>query len=119
MKTYFTYIVSNKSRRIYVGVTNDLPRRAFEHKHKIFKSSFTAKYNFDMLVYFECHSRPTAAIRRETQIKGWRREKKLKLILSMNPDWADLSAEWCEDESWQSIPGAMPAKVYRHLHRKP
>lgn len=113
MKTYYTYIISNKSRRIYTGITSDLRRRIYQHKHKIFENSFTARYNFDTLVYFEHHSHPMAAIRREKKIKGWGREKKLQMILATNPNWADRSAEWQQDESWQSIPGAMPAQVYR------
>jgi putative endonuclease len=119
MKTYYVYIISNKSRRLYVGITSDLARRVFQHKHKTFENSFTARYNFDMLVHFECHSRPTLAIMREKEIKGWRREKKLRLILASNPHWADLSAEWQGDESWQSMPGVMPPQVYRRRLREP
>jgi len=59
-----------------------------------------------MLVYFERFSDPLQAIEREKEIKGWRREKKLELIASINPSWADLSAEWREDESWKSLPDA-------------
>src|SRR5947209_13908651 len=103
---YFVYIMSNKSRRLYVGFTSELPQRVFQHKTKWFENSFTARYNFDMLVYFESHSDPNDGIQREKEIKGWRREKKLKLILSMNPDWADLSAAWREDERWEGLPDA-------------
>ena len=106
MTTYFVYILSNKSRRLYVGITSLLEVRMFQHKHKAFPNSFTARYNFDVLVYFERHSDPSRAIARETEIKAWRREKKLKLIQEMNPDWADLSAEWREDESWRALPDA-------------
>lgn len=77
----------------------------FQHKNKLLEG-FTARYTFDMLVYFERFSDPREAIFREKEIKGWRREKKLKLILGTNPDWADLSAEWKEDPSWAAFPEA-------------
>jgi putative endonuclease len=112
-KTYFTYILSNKSRRVYVGATSELQARVFQHKNGWYEGSFTARYRFDMLVYFETYSHPSEAIEREKEIKGWRREKKLRLILSVNPDWADLSAEWREDESWKAIPEAEFRPVLR------
>lgn len=112
MKTYFVYIMSNKSRRLYVGVTSELAARVFQHKNKWYKSSFTARYKFDMLVYYESLGDPNDAIQREKEIKGWRREKKLKLILAMNPNWADLSAEWYDDERWQGMPDAKPLDVW-------
>src|SRR5579883_3258740 len=80
-KTYFVYLMSNKSRRLYVGITSELVARVIKHKNKHYESSFTARYNFDMLVYFEPFSDPNEAIHREKEIKGWRREKKLRLIL--------------------------------------
>jgi putative endonuclease len=70
-----------------------------------------------MLVYMERFYDPNAGIKREKELKGWRREKKLRLILSVNPDWADLSAEWREDESWQAIPNAKPRFVLRRRPR--
>lgn len=66
-----------------------------------------------MLVHFETFSDPSEAIAREKEIKGWRREKKLRLVLKINPDWADLSAEWKEDDSWQAIGEARPRPVLR------
>ena len=105
MKTYFVYIMSNKSRRLYIGITSRLIHRVFQHKNKTL-GGFTARYKFDMLVYYEEFSEVLDAIAREKQLKGWLREKKLKLILSENPHWADLSAEWEEDPSWQTIPEA-------------
>ena|SRR6476469_3118749 len=102
MKQYFVYIMSNKSRRLYVGITSKLFGRAFDHKNKIIPG-FTSRYKFDILVYYEEYSQVMSAIAREKEIKGWRREKKLKLILADNPDWADLSAEWEEDPSWKAI----------------
>ena len=97
--------MSNKSRRLYVGITSRLSARVREHRDKVNKG-FTARYKFDMLVYYEEFFNPMDAIAREKEIKGWLREKKLTLILSMNPDWADLSQEWEEYPSWQAIPDA-------------
>jgi putative endonuclease len=80
---------------LYVGVTNDLERRVFEHKHKLVLG-FTAEYNVDRLIYFESTPNVLAAIRREKQIKGWRRSRKVALIESANPRWEDLSLCWSE-----------------------
>ncbi len=90
---YYVYITSNASRTLYTGVTNNLERRVYEHKHKLM-SGFT--YNINRLVYFEITSDVVAAISREKQIKGWVRSKKIALIESENPGWQDLSAEWVE-----------------------
>jgi putative endonuclease len=87
---YFVYIMTNKSGTLYTGVTNNLERRIFEHKHHIIKG-FTKKYKVTKLVYFEETSDIIAAILREKQIKGWTRKKKIALIDSINPDWKDLS----------------------------
>jgi putative endonuclease len=105
-KTYYIYIMSNKSRRLYTGITGELQARVFQHKNKWHEGSFTARYRFDMLVYFQGFSDPSQAIDREKEIKGWRREKKLRLILAVNPDWADLSADWQEAESWRALSDA-------------
>ena len=78
---------------MYVGVTNDLKRRLFEHKNKLIKG-FTEKYNVNKLVYFEDTHDITTAIAREKEIKKWRREKKNKLVARMNPGWRDLSSGW-------------------------
>jgi len=118
-KTYFAYIMSNKSRRLYVGTTSELQVRVFKHKNGWYEGSFTARYCFDMLVYFEAFSHPSEAIEREKEIKRWRREKKLRLILAANPDWADLSAEWNENESWQAIPEAKARPVLCRRLGKP
>jgi len=82
--------MTNKSGTLYTGVTNNLEKRVFEHKHHIIEG-FTKKYKINKLVYFEETSDIRAAISREKQIKGWRRIKKIALIESMNPDWKDLS----------------------------
>lgn len=89
----YVYIASNASKTLYVGVTNDLRRRMLEHKHKTVPG-FTAKYNITRLVYFETGSSPLEAIEREKYLKGWLRPKKIVLIESVNPDWADLAADW-------------------------
>jgi len=91
---YYVYILSNKYNSvIYTGVTNNLERRIYQHKNKIFEG-FTKKYNVDKLVYFEITEDVKSAIEREKQIKGWTREKKNSLIEAVNPIWADLSNEW-------------------------
>ena len=89
MKTYYVYIVSSKSRVIYVGVTNDLVKRVYEHKEGEVEG-FTKKYKVNRLVYFEQFNDVYEAITREKQIKGWLRIKKLRLIEGMNPTWNDL-----------------------------
>jgi putative endonuclease len=93
MKQYYVYIMSNKSRTLYTGVTNDLERRVYEHKQKLIPG-YSAKYNIARLVYFEATQDITGAIEREKQIKGWLRRKKMELINSVNPTWTDLSAGW-------------------------
>ncbi|MDP2684998.1 MAG: GIY-YIG nuclease family protein [bacterium] len=90
-KYYYVYIMSNKYNTVYyVGITNTLERRAIEHKWKINKNSFTAKYNINKLLYFEDYGNPVDAIAREKQLKGWRREKKLNLIKKENVELKDL-----------------------------
>ncbi|MBS3742224.1 MAG: GIY-YIG nuclease family protein [Candidatus Cloacimonetes bacterium] len=95
-KTYYVYIMTNNSRTLYTGVTNNLERRVYQHKHRLAKG-FTNRYNIDQLVYYEDYPEINAAIAREKQIKGWLRKKKIALIESKNPEWKDLSAEWCEE----------------------
>jgi len=77
---------------IYIGVTNDLNRRLYEHKNKIIQG-FTQKYNLNKLVYFEETNDINAAITREKEIKKWRREKKDKLVNQLNPNWIDLNEQ--------------------------
>jgi putative endonuclease len=83
---------------MYIGVTNDLERRLYEHKNKLVKG-FTEKYNVEKLVYFEDTNDINNAISREKEIKKWRREKKNKLVISLNPNWDDLSSAWEKDFS--------------------
>ena len=88
---YYVYILSNAHKNvIYTGMTNDLPRRIYVHKQHLDKNSFTARYNVDRLVYFECAGDVNAVIAREKQIKSWSRKRKDKLIESVNPNWDDL-----------------------------
>jgi len=100
MKHWYVYIMSNKPNGvIYVGVTDDIESRVLEHKRKVLKNSFTAKYNCDKLVYFEEIDSGIEATTREKQMKKWKREWKVKLIKEMNPSWADLSINWNSIES--------------------
>jgi putative endonuclease len=94
-RQYFVYFMSNRTHTLYVGMTNDLVRRVFEHKQKLLKG-FTAHYSLDRLVYFEETTDVHEAIVREKQIKGWLRAKKLALIESANPRRQDLSRSWFE-----------------------
>ena len=95
-RQYYVYILTNRVRTLYVGVTSNLVRRVYEHKRKLVPG-FTSKYNLTWLAYYEETSDVASAIAREKQIKGWRRSKKVELIESMNPRWKDLSVEWIED----------------------
>lgn len=90
-RNVWVYIVSNKSHTLYTGIATDLLARVREHKSKTYANAFTARYNFDRLVWFETYSDASAAARRERQIKGWRRSKKVALIQEKNPNWMDLS----------------------------
>ena len=95
MSSYYIYIVTNSHNNVlYIGVTNDLTRRIYEHKNKIQKG-FTRKYNLNKLVYYEVYGDIKDAIAREKQIKGWKRQKKDELINFMNPLWNDLYDELC------------------------
>ena len=95
MNTYYLYIMASKTGTLYVGFTSDIKERVYQHKNHLL-SGFTDKYNVERLVYIETFGEAFAGIRREKQIKAWRREKKVRLIDSANPKWDDLSAEWYE-----------------------
>jgi putative endonuclease len=91
---YYVYILTNLSNKVlYTGVTNNLERRTYEHRNKLI-SGFTEKYNVNKLDYYDITTDPKAAIAREKQIKGWKRQKKIDLIEAMNPHWKDLSDDW-------------------------
>jgi putative endonuclease len=90
-RQYYVYILTNKSNKvIYIGVTNDLDRRMFEHKNKLVEG-FTKRYNLVKLVYYEMTGDVQSAIRREKQLKNWHRDWKINLIKQFNPEWNDLS----------------------------
>ncbi|OGB73446.1 endonuclease [candidate division Kazan bacterium RIFCSPHIGHO2_01_FULL_44_14] len=93
MKEYYVYIMASRSGVLYVGVTNDLNRRAYEHEHELIPG-FSSKYKTQQLVYFESCLDVESAIAREKQFKGWRRSKKETLIQRMNPGWEDISMQW-------------------------
>ena len=91
---YYVYLLTNRNNKVmYVGMTNDLRRRVYQHKKKLIPG-FTQKYNVDKLVYYETTNDVHAAIAREKQIKKWRREKKNNLVIAANPEWKDLSEGW-------------------------
>ena len=90
---YAVYIMASRTHVFYVGVTNDIVRRVREHKQGTFEG-FTSRYNIDRLVWYEVWPYVRTAIAREKQIKPWRREKKIRLIESLNPTWQDLSEDW-------------------------
>jgi putative endonuclease len=93
-RQYCVYILTNQNNTIlYTGVTNNLPRRTYEHKAKLV-DGFTKRYNINKLVYYEVFDQIENAILREKQIKGGSRAKKVALIKSMNPKWLDLSLEF-------------------------
>jgi len=91
-KYYFTYIGTNHSRHtvLYTGISNNILNRGNQHKIKLNKNSFSAKYNINKIVYYEPYNDVRDAITREKEIKGWTRKKKIELIKSINPDWIDL-----------------------------
>ncbi len=91
--SYYVYILASRTKILYVGVTNHLERRIWEHKTGMLEG-FTKKYNIHKLVYCEDYARIRDAIAREKQIKAWRRQKKVELIESLNPEWDDLAETW-------------------------
>ena len=95
--SYSTYMMANRSRTLYIGVSGNLQKRVFEHKWREHEG-FTAKYNCDRLVWFENHQDVATAIDREKQLKGWTRKKKIALIEKTNPAWIDLSKDWYDVE---------------------
>ncbi|MBR4016764.1 MAG: GIY-YIG nuclease family protein [Oscillospiraceae bacterium] len=88
---YYVYFLTTKDNKVlYVGVTNDLRRRVYEHKNSLDKKSFTSRYCVNKLVYYEYTGDVNAAIAREKQIKSWNRDRKNRLIESKNPNWTEL-----------------------------
>ena len=94
---YYLYIITNKKNGVlYIGVTNNLERRMLEHKNKLIKG-FSSRYNLDKLVYLEAYQYVEDAIKREKNMKKWKREWKINFIVEANPDWGDLSKDWFEE----------------------
>jgi putative endonuclease len=92
----YVYILANGYKRLYVGVTTRLAQRVQEHKSRVDLNAFTARYNINQLVYYECHESISRAIAREKEIKGWLRVRKIQLIVGSNPTWRDLSLDWAQ-----------------------
>jgi putative endonuclease len=92
-REYWTYIVSSRTGTVYIGVTNNIVRCAWQHKTSQFEG-FASKYHCNRLVYYEAFTTVLSAIAREKQLKGWRRSKKVALIESRNPRWRDLAGKW-------------------------
>ncbi|MDD5289981.1 MAG: GIY-YIG nuclease family protein [Patescibacteria group bacterium] len=91
---YFVYILTNnKKSMFYVGQSNNLIRRTWQHKHKLI-NGFTKKYNLDKLVYYEIYVTLEQALKREKQLKGWTKVKKINLIKKINPELKDFSDDW-------------------------
>ncbi|MCK4813310.1 MAG: GIY-YIG nuclease family protein [Candidatus Marinimicrobia bacterium] len=115
MKDAYTYILSNKYHTtLYIGVTNDLERRMFEHKCGK-GSKFCAKYKLHVLLYYEHHNLMIDAIGREKQLKAWQRKWKWDLIKEMNSDLRDLSTKWFDEEMLKNIEYCKNLKtLYEH-----
>ena len=101
MRTYYVYILSSPRGTLYTGITNDIWFRVLSHKRKK-QPGFTQKYNITRLVYFEETRYIHDALSREKEIKGWRRNKKIKLIESLNLRWVDLAEDWYDEEDYFS-----------------
>ena len=102
---YYVYILSSLTGTLYTGITNSIYNRTLQHKGKE-TPGFTSKYDVDRLVYYEVFTNVRAAIRREKEIKGWTRKKKIALIESVNPKWQDLAEGWGKElppPSWQTM----------------
>ena len=93
-RTYYVYIMAGDSRELYVGVTRSLTRRVSQHRTHFKPHGYTAEHGTTHLVYCEITEDVLTAIRREKQIKGWTRRRKLKLVETLNPDWKDLAEGW-------------------------
>ena len=92
-RSFYAYIVASRTRTLYIGVTSNIGVRVLQHRNKAFEG-FTADYNCNRLVWYECYDNPSRAIAREKQLRRWIRSKKLALIEKMNPTWIDLSENW-------------------------
>ena len=92
-RQYYVYIMTNRSRTLYTGMTSNIKQRVHQHKNKLIEG-FTKKYNINRLLHVETFSDVYSAIAREKTIKGWLRQKKIELINQENPGWKDLSEDW-------------------------
>jgi putative endonuclease len=92
-QTYWVYIMTNQSGTLYTGVTGNLPRRVYEHRHRLVPG-YAARYKIDQLIFADSFYEIRDAIAREKQIKAWRRSHKVALIDSANPEWNDLGEAW-------------------------
>jgi putative endonuclease len=100
---YYVYIEASRTHVLYCGITNNIQRRDTEHKEAVF-SGFTSRYQCNRLVWFEHFQYVNNALNREKQIKGWGREKKIRLIEETNPTWADLGEVWGKETTDPSAP---------------
>jgi len=100
--TFAVYILTSRSRTLYIGVTNNLRRRILEHKCKVMPG-FSSRYNCDRLVWFATFQYVDKAIATETRLKGWLRARKIALIVEKNPTWEDLSAAWYTQEQLEKF----------------
>ena len=105
-RQFYVYIMTNRSRTLYIGVTNNLERRVYEHKSESI-DGFTRRYRMNRLVYFDATTSVEGAISREKELKGWRRSKKINLIEQANPGWKDLSDGWYEANEQQRDPSLL------------
>ncbi len=101
---FYVYIMTNRSKTLYIGFTGDLQKRVWQHKNHVHEG-FTDRYNCDRLVYYERFTTPQAGINREKQLKGWKRIRKLALIVTQNPEWRDLSDDWGKPAKLTWSPG--------------
>ena len=95
-KWYYVYMMANRSKNLYTGMTSNIRQRVFQHKTGAFEG-FTSTYKIDRLVYWERFGQVHQAIAREKQLKGWSRIKKMYLIIAMNAEWKDLAEDWFPD----------------------
>ncbi len=98
----YVYIMTSRTKTLYIGVTNNLERRIWEHKTGSL-SGFTKRYNAHHLVYYETFRSIRSAIEREKQLKGWLRRKKVALVESINPEWDDIAERWYSVEPDPSL----------------
>ena len=120
----FVYILSSKGKRLYTGVTSQLRVRVLQHKEKRDPKSFTARYNIDQLVYYEFYATIEGAIAREKAIKDMHRIAKIRMIVSMNPNWRDLSEDFGKpvrpfDESRLRPPTGFPGAQDKYRDSEP